>query len=283
MRDPLLPPRVSIRLIAGAAAVIAVASGTFFSDPATRTAAQTSAYSAPRFVDGNPNLNGIWQAVGTAHWDLEAHHAQPGPPQFGALFAMPGGLSYVEGGALPYQPWAAAKKKDNFDERWTIDPEAKCYMPGVPRATYMPFPFQIVQSTNKIMMVYEFASAQRIIHMDEVAPTYPVDTWMGHSRGRWDGETLVVDVNSFNDQTWFDRAGNFHSNALHVVERYTPGSPDRLDYEATIEDPNVFTRPWTIRQPLYRRQERHAQLLEFKCIEFSEDLLYGHLRAEPIR
>ena len=156
-------------------------------------------------------------------------------------------------------------------------------MPGVPRATYMPFPFHIVQSTNKILIVYEFASAQRTIHLDEVPASYPIDTWMGHSRGRWEGDTLVVDVNSFNDQTWFDRAGNFHGNALRVVERYTPAGPDRLDYEATIEDPDVFTRPWTIRLPLYRRQEQHAQLLEFKCVEFSEELLYGHLRADPGR
>ena len=280
MRNPL---RGLSNLIVVGTTVLAGTTALLLSEPPVGTAAQTRAYSAPRFVDGNPNLNGIWQAVGTAHWDLEAHHAQPGPPQFGALFAMPGGLSYVEGGALPYQPWAAAKKKENFDERWTSDPETKCYMPGVPRATYMPFPFQIVQSTNKIMMVYEFASAQRTIHMDEVAPTYPIDTWMGHSRGRWDGETLVVEVNSFNDQTWFDRAGNFHSDALHVVERYTPGSPDLLDYEATIDDPNVFTRPWKISLALYRRQEEQAQLLEFRCVEFSEELLYGHLRAAPSR
>ena len=156
-------------------------------------------------------------------------------------------------------------------------------MPGIPRATYMPFPFQIVQSMTKIMMVYEFAGAQRTIHLDEVTETYPIDTWMGHSRGRWEGDTLVVEVNSFNDRTWFDRAGNFHSNALLVVERFTPGGADRIDYEATIEDLNVFTRPWTIRMPLYRRQAAHMQLLEFKCVEFSEELLYGHLRAEPAR
>ena len=272
-----------MRLFAGVAAVVALLAGAAVSFPSAMAPAQTPSYSAPRFYDGNPDLNGIWQAVGTAHWDLEAHHARPGPPQFGALFATPGGLSYVDGGTIPYQPWAADQKRENFEQRWTRDPEAKCYMPGVPRATYMPFPFQIVQSTNKIMMVYEFASAQRTIHMDEVAESYPVDAWMGHSRGHWDGDTLVVEANSFHDQTWFDRAGNFHSNALRVVERYTPASPDRLDYVATIEDPNVFTRSWTIRLPLYRRMAEHVQLLEFKCIEFSEDLLYGHLRAEPAR
>ena len=280
MRDSI---RGAISLIVIGTGGIAIAAANLLSAPAAGAVAQTVPYQAPRFVDGHPDVTGIWQAVGTAHWDLEAHHAQPGPPQFGALFAMPGGQSYVDGGTIPYQSWALSKKQENFAKRWTVDPEAKCYMPGLPRATYLPFPFQIVQSTDKIMMVYEFASAQRTIHMDTVAPSYPIDTWMGHSRGRWEGETLVVDVNSFNDQTWFDRAGNFHSNALHVVERYTRASPDRLDYEAIIEDPNVFTRPWTISLALYRRQEPHARLLEFKCIEFAEELLYGHLRAEPSR
>ncbi len=277
--------RVFLRAARTAAAVIlaAAAAGIWLSGSGVGAAAQAPAYVAPRFVDGNSDLNGIWQALGTAHWDLEAHHARPGPPQFGALFAEPGGLSYVDGGAIPYQPWAAARKRENFAQRWTLDPEARCYLPGVPRATYMPYPFHIVQSTSKILIVYEFASAQRTIHMDEVPATYPIDTWMGHSRGRWDGDTLVVEVNSFNDQTWFDRAGNFHSNALRVVERYTPAGPDRLDYAATIEDAEVFTRPWTLRLPLYRRQEAHAQLLEFKCVEFSEELLYGHLRADPAR
>lgn len=233
---------------------------------------------AERFVDGRPNLNGIWQAIGAAHWDIEAHHAQPGPSQFGALFSVPAGLGIVEGGEIPYQSWALKKRQENYEQRWALDPEAKCYMPGVPRATYMPFPFQIVQSTNRIIMVYEYASTQRTILMGKVKAG-PVDTWMGHSVGQWDGDTLVVDVTSFNDQTWFDRAGNFHSEALHVVERFTPASPSHLDYEATIEDPKVFTRPWKVNVPLYRRQEKDVQLLEFKCMPFSEELLYGDLRA----
>jgi hypothetical protein len=245
-----------------------------------RGGGQTPAYRAPRFVDGKPNLNGIWQALGNAHWDLETHLAQAGPPQFGALFATPAGVGVVEGGQIPYQPWALAKKGENFEKRWTIDPEAKCYMPGVPRATYMPFPFQIVQSANAIMMVYEYANSQRTIHMDKVPPS-PVDTWMGQSTGRWDGDTLVVDVTSQNGNNWFDRAGNFASDTLHVVERYTPAGPDRLDYEAAIEDSKVFTRPWKISLSIYRLQNKDAQLLEFRCIPFAEELLYGHLRARP--
>jgi hypothetical protein len=151
------------------------------------------------------------------------------------------------------------------------------WLHGVPRATYMPFPFQIIHGIGKILVAYPFAGASRLIHMDDVGES-PSDAWMGWSRGRWDGDTLVVDVTSFTDQTWFDRAGNFHSKMLHVVERYTPVSRNVMQYEATIEDPNVFTRPWKMSMPLYRRMEENAQLLEFKCVPFSEELLYGHLR-----
>lgn len=246
--------------------------------PATGRAQQ---YRAARTADGKPNLNGIWQAMGSAYWDIEGHAARPGAVlSLGAAGAVPAGLGVVEGGEIPYQPWAAEKKKENAKNWLTADPEIKCYMPGVPRATYMPFPFQVVQTPKHILMAYEFAGATRTIYMDSEAES-PVDTWMGWSRGRWEGETLVVDVTSFNDQTWFDRAGNFHSDALHVVERYTAISPDALRYEATIEDPKVFTRPWKISLPLYRRLDKNMQLLEFKCVEFVEELIYGPLRKKP--
>jgi len=243
-------------------------------------AGQTPDTKLSRAADGKPNLNGIWQALGTAHWDLQDHLARSGPVlELGAVGAVPAGQGVVEGNEIPYQPWAAAKKKENYDNWVTRDPEVKCYMPGVPRATYMPFPFQIVQTADNVVMAYEYASASRIIKIGKVDPA-PVDTWMGQSGGRWEGDSLVVDVTSFNDQTWFDRAGNFHSEALHVVERYTPVSPDVLDYQATIEDPKVFTRPWKIRLPLYRRQDTNAQLLEFKCVEFVEEMMYGELRKK---
>jgi hypothetical protein len=244
-------------------------------------AGQTSAPRppAPGASTNKPNLNGIWQAVNTANWDLEAHSPRAGRPEDGAVGAAPPGLSVVEGGAIPYQPAAAAQRKANFAKRLSDDPEVKCYLPGVPRATYLPYPFQIIQGAKDMMFVYEYANAQRVIHMGRVTPS-PADTWMGQSRGRWEGNTLVVDVTSFNDQTWFDRAGNFHSDQLHVVERYTPQGPNVLQYEATIEDPKVFTRTWKISMPLYRRLEQNAQLLEFKCVEFAEELLYGHLRKK---
>jgi hypothetical protein len=252
------------------------------------------AYKAPRLPGTpNPNLNGLWQAMNEANWDLQVHGAQPGPPQFGALYAQPPGPGIVEGSEIPYQPWALAKKKDNFEKRFVrvkydafrfipLDPEAKCYLPGVPRATYMPFPFQITQGNKKILIAYEFASASRIIPLEKVGEA-PVDSYMGWSAGRWEGDTLVVDVTGFNDRTWFDRAGNFHSDALHVVERYTPASPDILRYEATIEDPKVFTRPWKISFPLYRRLDKDAQFMEFKCVPFTEEFIYGHLRKQAAK
>jgi hypothetical protein len=245
------------------------------------TASEAQTPALPRGPDGHPNLNGIWQSLNTANWDIQEHSARSGPViALGAVGAVPPGLGVVEGNELPYLPTAAAKKKENFENRLTADPEIKCYMPGVPRATYMPYPFQIVQTPKYVLMAYEYAGANRTIFMDKVPPP-PADSWMGHSVGRWEGDTLVVDVTAQNDDTWFDRAGNFHSDALHVVERYTPLGPDALTYEATIEDPKVFSRPWKITMPLYRRLEKNAQLLEFKCVEFVEELMYGHLRKQP--
>src|SRR5713101_5836116 len=234
----------------------------------------------PRSADGKPDLNGIWQAMNTANWDLQGHEARAGLiVALGAVGAEPGGQSVVEGGTISYLPAAAAQKKKNYENRLTEDPEIKCYLPGVPRATYMPYPFQIFQTANAIGMAYEYDGAYRNIFLKDPGPA-PVDSWMGQSFGRWEGDTLVVDVTGFNDQTWFDRAGNFHSDALHVVERYTRTSPDVIAYEATIEDPKVFSRPWKISMPLYRRQEKNAQLLEFKCVEFVEELLFGRYRKK---
>jgi len=240
-----------------------------------------AAYRTPRTADGKPNLNGIWQAMNTANWDIEAHSAQPSPiKELGASGAIPGGTGIVEGGSIPYLPDALKKKKENQANRLKLDPEVKCYLPGVPRAVYMPYPFQIIQSTKHIMMLHEYAGAVRTVYMTDQTDA-PADSWMGWSNGKWDGETLVVDTKGFNDQSWFDRAGNFHSDALHVVERFTARSADTLNYEATIEDSKTFSRPWKISMPLYRHVEPNAQIMEFRCVEFVEDLLYGHLRKQP--
>jgi len=258
--------------------------------------AQRAPYHAPRADGGHPDLNGIWQAMNEANYDLEAHVAKPamalrpgpyGPVPaapvlaLGAVGAVPPSLGVVEGGEIPYKPEMLAKKKENQENWATRDPEIKCYLPGVPRATYIPQPFQIFQNAKQIFFAYQFAGAVRDIFLKDPGPA-PVDSWMGQSVGHWEGETLVIDVTGFNDQTWFDRAGNFHSDVLHVVERYTRTSPDVISYEATIEDSKVFTRPWKIYMPLYKRQEKDIQLLDFKCVEFVEELMYGEWRKKPL-
>jgi hypothetical protein len=259
-------------------------------------AGQAGEYRAPRTEGGHPDLNGIWQALNTAHYDIETHMARPamalregphGPLPaaevllLGAVGSVPGGLGVVEGGSIPYYPEALAKKKENQENWLTRDPEIFCYLPGVPRATYMPYPFQIFQNADSMMIAYEYAGAVREIYMNDPGPP-PVESWMGQSVGRWEGDTLVVEVTGFNDRTWFDRSGNFHSDKLRVVERYTRVGPDHLRYEATIEDPEVFTRPWKIEMPLYRRVEPDAQLFDFKCVEFVEELMYGQYRRKPL-
>jgi hypothetical protein len=258
--------------------------------------AQAPAYRAPRTPDGKPDLNGIWQALNEANYDIEMHMARPamavrpgpfGPVpaaavlRLGAVGAVPPGLGVVEGGPLPYKPEALAQKKQNQENWLDADPEIKCYLPGVPRATYMPYPFQIIQSSSVIFMAYQYAGAVRNLYLKDPGPP-PIDSWMGQSVARWEGETLVVTVTGFNDRTWFDRAGNFHSDKLRVVERYTRTSADVMLYEATIEDPDVFTRPWKMSMPLYRRQEKNAQLMDFKCVEFVEELMYGEWRKKPL-
>ena len=244
--------------------------------PVQEESVETSA--VPRDVYGNPDLNGVWQAMNSAHWDVEGHAARPGPiAAMGALGGIPAGMSVVEGGKIPYQPWAREQQRDNRADWLARDPAVKCFLPGVPRATYMPFPFQIVQGSDTIMIMYEFASASRMVYMNKPDFEHPFEAWMGHSRGRWEGDTLVIDVASHVADTWFDAAGNFHSDELRVEERFTPIDDNTLQYEATMTDAKVFTQPWKISMPLYRRQEPNAQLLEFKCVEFAEELMYGHL------
>ena len=243
------------------------------------TAASAQNYRAPRTHDNRPDLNGIWQALGSAHYDVEGHAADFSPSlEMGALGGVPAGLGVVVGGEIPYKQEALAQRQANRENQLLYDPAVRCYMPGIPRATYQPFPFQIVQTPEYILFAYEFASASRIVYMNRPDFEAPADAWMGHSRGRWDGETLVIDVTSQVPETWFDRSGNYHSNSIRVEERYTATSENHLQYEATITDPEIFERPWTIRLPLYRRIDENMQLLEFKCVEFVEELMYGHLR-----
>jgi hypothetical protein len=221
--------------------------------------AQTGTYAPPRTPDGHPDLQGIWQVLNTAAWDIQDHQAQLG---------VPAGKGVVEGNDIPYLPAALKKKQENFAKRQALDPEANCFLPGIPRITYMPFPFQIVQSRNEVTILYEYLHAIRHIFLGGKHPPGPIEWWMGDSRARWEGDTLVVDVIHFNADTWFDRAGNHHSEALHVVERYTRTGPDHIAYDVTIEDPQVFTRPWKMSMTLYRRQEPAMELLEYECFAY---------------
>ena len=256
--------------------------------------AQTPTYRAPRTDGGKPDLNGVWQALNEANYDIQAHVARPamalrpgpyGPVPaapalaLGAVGAVPPGLGVVEGDEIPYLPAALAKKKENQENWLTSDPEIKCYLPGVPRATYMPYPFQILQNAKAIFIAYEYAGATRNIYLKDPGPA-PVDSWMGQSVGHWEGETLVIDVTGLDERSWFDRAGDYHSDELHVVERFTPRGPDILNYEATITDPKVYSRPWKITMPIYRHVEPNARLMEFKCVEFVEELMYGQYRKK---
>jgi hypothetical protein len=252
--------------------------GTILARTASPSAGQAPTYRALRTADGTPNLNGVWQAMNTANWDIQNHDQRQGPlVQLGAAFSVPAGEGVVVGNEIPYQPAALAKKKENAEQWLTLDPEIKCYLPGIPRATYMPYPFQIVQSPKNILFAYEYASANRVVNMDKPTEA-PVDSWMGWSNGKWEGDTLVVDVRSLNGKAWLDRAGDHMTDNAHIVERYLMTDADHINYEATIEDNKLYTKPWKITMPLYKRVEKNAQILEFKCVEFAEEMLYGHLR-----
>jgi hypothetical protein len=241
------------------------------------TAAVAQDASIARTSDGKPDLNGIWQVLNEANWNLEPHVASQGAVDtLGAIGAAAPGIGVVLGGRIPYRPEARDQRAKNFAQRRTADPEAKCFMPGVPRATYLPHPFQILQTDTDVAIVYQFAGAVRTIRMSQHTEA-PVDSWMGWSNGRWEGDSLVVEVTGLN-ANWLDRSGNHASENRRVTERYTMIGANHIRYEATIDDPGVFTAPWTISMPLYRRMEPDARLLDFRCVEFAEELMYGELR-----
>ena len=257
---------------------------------------QAQAFRPPRLPNGKPDFNGVWQSLGSANYDIERHMARasmmlregphgplPAVPllRLGAVGAVPGGMGIVDGGFIPYKPEAKAKREENRANWLDRDPEVKCYLPGVPRANYMPFPFQIVQSKDAFFISYEFAGAVRDIYFKDPGPA-ETDSWMGQSFGKWEGDSLVVEVIGMNDQTWFDRSGTHHSNRLKVDERYTMTTPNHIRYEATITDPEVFTGPWKISLPLYRRMETDAKPMDFKCVEFVEELMFGDHRRHPL-
>ena len=256
------------RIVLAAAALLAT----------TAAAAEGLETEFPRTADGRPDFSGVWQALNTAHWNLEPHVSDyPVLLELGAQFAVPPGHGVVEGGKIPYLPEALAERDARYENRLEDDPEGKCYLGGVPRSTYMPYPFQIVQGPDDVIIAYQFATGFRRIFIDGQDEA-PLDSWMGWSNGHWEDDTFVVEVTGLNGQTWLDRAGNYYSSNARVTERYTPLGPNHIRYEATIEDPTVFSRPWTIGMPLYRIVDEDFRLLEFKCEPYAEEKIYGHLR-----
>ena len=222
----------------------------------------TQAQTVPRGSDGKPDFSGFWRVMSSAAWNIQDHHADVN---------VPAGQGVVVGNEIPYQPWALEQKQENFENRETADPTAQCYLPGVPRIMYMPFPFQIVQTPTYTAMLFEYNHAVRHVFTDGTShPEGHIDWWMGDSRGHWEDDTLVVDVIHFNGRTWFDQVGNFHSDALHLVERYSFLDADTIRYEVTVEDPNVFTRPWEMSLLFYRHKEENFRLLESECYGFDD-------------
>jgi hypothetical protein len=243
-------------------------------------AVQAQQLTRPATISGHPNFNGIWQALNTAYWNLEGHSVEGFSKEFwqlGAIGVIPAGQSVVHGGGpIPYLPEALKKRDENRSHWPAADPEAKCYMLGVPRVTYQNFPFQIFQADGDLLMVYPFAATNRIIYMKDHSDL-PVDSWMGKSNGAWEGDVLVITTTSQNGQSWLDRAGNFATNQLKVTERFKLLDVNHIWYEATLEDPQTFSKAWTIEMPLYRLIDNHAQLLEHKCVPFADMLLYHDL------
>ena len=266
---------MSYRMAALAAAVAVASVGCM---RATQDAEGTAGNSATDRINGHPNMSGVWLAMNSANWNLEAHSAQAIDQfwQLGSLASIPAGKSVVVEGEIPYLP-AALEQRETNQAGWPkSDPETLCYLPGIPRANYMPFPFQILQTESDVLFVYSYASANRLVEMDTPIVA-PVDTWMGQSNGHWDGDTLVIETHAMNGKPWLDRSGNYLTRNAVITERLTLTDADHIDYQATISDPTIFSSDWTIRMPLYRNVEENAQILEHKCVPFVENLLYSDL------
>ncbi len=297
-----------VSLMVLSAALAACQSGGAPASPAAPPAAPVAApaaapaapavYKAPRLAGTDkPDLNGVWQVLNTANYNIEAHPAaaamqlRDGPyvpvpaaevVALGAVGAVPAGVGIVQGdGKIPYTEDALKLRDENKKDWINRDPEIKCYLPGVPRANYMPMPFQVFQSDKAFFIAYEYAGAVRNVFLEDPGEA-PIDSWMGQSYGKWDGDTFVVEVTGLLSDTWLDRAGNHHGSTTKVTERWTRTSDYTMRYEATIEDPETYTKPWKIAFNLYKKVGEDAQLQQFKCVEFVEELMYGHLRKNPL-
>ena len=229
---------------------------------AAQKSERAAAFAPARLQDGTtPDFRGIWQASGTAYVNIEGHAGEKGGHASASIVVDP------PNGKIPYKPDALARREENYRTRATADPSVKCYQAGVPRATYLPTPLQILQSPGNFAIVYQENHAFRVFHPDTRPHFDNTDWWMGDTRYRWEGDTLVADVAALTDQLWFDQAGNYHSTGVHIVERYRMTGPDTLEYEARIEDPEVYTRPWTLRMVLRRVADREARIIEDECLE----------------
>ena len=235
--------------------------------PAPVPAAQAAPI--PRTADGKPDLSGIWQVLGEAEYDLEPHAGRRDAPP---------GPGVVDGGTIPYRPEALEQRQRNFEARGKDDPRLKCFVLGVPRGVYYQAPFQIFQRPADLTLVHQFGNQVRTIHTD--GSLHPEEQhqelWLGDSRGHWEGDTLVVDVTDFNEETWLDRAGNYHSEELHVTERWKLIDANTIDYSATLEDPKVYSKPWTISVLLHRRRDKGFQLIEDYCYTLEYAPFYPH-------
>jgi hypothetical protein len=232
------------------------------------TGAGAAGAKIPRLANGKPDFSGIWQTTSAADYDLEPHSTR---------LDAPPGAGVVAGNVIPYLPQALEQTKKNFEVRQSADPRLKCWTLGIPRGIYYPEPFQIFQRARDLTLVFEFGHSVRTINTN--GTLHPTEEnanefWLGDSRGHWEGDTLVVDVTDFNDETWLDRAGDFHSEALHVVEKWTFLDSNTIEYQARMEDPNVFSRPWDLEVLLYRHREKNFQLIENYCFTLDFDKYY---------
>ena len=243
--------------------LVSIAIVATFSLAATaQKAERASSFVPSRLADGKtPDFRGLWQARGTAYVNIEGHAGEKGVAGSASIVVDP------PDGKIPYKPEALARRDENYRARATADPSVKCYQAGVPRATYLATPLQILQSPGNFAIVYQENHAFRVFQPDTRPHFDNTDWWMGDTRYRWEGDTLVADVAALIDQLWFDHAGNYHSAGVHIVERYRMTGPDTLEYEAHIEDPAVYSRPWTLRTLLHRVTEHGARIVEDECLE----------------
>ena len=265
------------RFVTWSIAAVAVAAIAYSVSPALTAQAPAGgqAYTPPRTAGGQPDLQGVWRAWNLAKFDLEDHGAKPGVPAGRGFVVDPAD------GKIPYQPSALEKRKQNYEnsrnpDPWkNADPYVKCYLPGIPRMTYLGWPFQIIQTPDYVTFVYEWAHKKRVVPLHAPpAPSEGDTAWMGMARGHYEGNSLVINLTNFNSYTWFDMAGNYHSDALQVVERYTPINADTLQYEATMTDPKIFTRPWTIRMTIQRQKD--IGLLDYECTAMLDEMGIHH-------